>query len=451
MRKLLILLFVSTVMSTLAKAEGIINISFRVKTTLQSDSLPLIAATKNWDSRNSFILDLTSNSNFGKTLPAGLRKGWAVFLQANGAWGWNLGNGKNRLDYLPTQKQRINDGKWHEIQMVFHPEMESVWLYFDQKEVAVYNLGDLRPEEIPIGSNIQVGESIKVKKLKVEDEWKRKLKAPDSKRELKVVSWNIWHGGRHNGIEKGIGQTIAELAEQAPDIILMQETYGSGPIIADSLGMTFYLISSNLSIMTKLPIMEVFSPWDDFRLGGAVLQTGSDDYVTVFDVWLSASPSTDRMIQEEVDYDYFVSQELRSRGREALDLFKSIKTLGLVPLPTIIGGDMNSGSHLDWTLANAGRHGGYFLSWPVSKTFYRKGYQDTYRQVYPDSGQQLGYTWSARFKDELQYRIDFIYQDALHWQTHSAGVEGYAKGGDWPSDHALIWSVLKRRVSTTTP
>ena len=452
MRQLFLVLTLTVSVLPFLKAQEVVNISFKVKTDVVSDSLPFIAATKNWNSRNSFIQDLTSNSNFGKTLPAGLRKGWSVFLQPNGAWGWNLGNGKARLDYMPTEKQRINDGKWHQIQMVFHPKTESVWLYFDQEEVAVYNYGNTLVEATELASAIRStdDDNIKVKGVKVSNEWKRKISTPDQKEALKVISWNIWHGGRHNGVPKGIDQTVSILREQTPDIILMQETYGSGPIIADSMGMTLYLISSNLSIMTALPIMEVFSPWDDFRLGGAVLQTGENDYISVFDVWLSASPSTDQMIEAEVDYDYFVSQELRSRGREALDLFKAIEGLGLVSLPTLIGGDMNSGSHLDWTVLNSGKHSGYYLSWPVSKTFYREGYQDTYRQVYPDSSTQLGYTWSSRFKEELQYRIDFIYQDAFHWETLASGVEGYERV-DWPSDHALVWSVVRRQTGTATP
>lgn len=451
MRTLYILIPLLTLFSNVSKAEGFINISFEVKTNLVSDRLPLIIANKNWDSRNSFIQDLTSRSNFGKSLAAGMRKGWAVFLQENGAWAWNMGNGKARLEYLPTEQQKINDGKWHQIQIVFDPSTESVWLYYDENQVAVYNYGQVKLDELSLGSNIQSSqqENLKIRKVKVKSRWKRKAEPTSDQQRLKVVSWNIWHGGRRNGVIKGIEQTVNRLKDQDPDIILMQETYGSGPIIADSLGMTFYYISSNLSIMTHLPIMEVFSPWDDFRLGGAVLQMGEEDYIAVFNSWLSASPSTDKMIKEQVDYDYFIAEELRSRGREALDLFKSIDGLGLVPLPTIIGGDMNSGSHLDWTLENAGRHGGYFLPWPVSKTFYREGFLDTYRQIYPNSSDEPGYTWSARFKDELQYRIDFIYQDAIHWQSIAAGVEGYEQS-NWSSDHALVWAIIKRR-SITAP
>lgn len=432
-------------LSFLAEAETPMTITLKVKTTLQSDSFPLLAANKKWDSKSSKMIDLTSNSNYGKTLTAGLRKGWVVFMQANGAWAWNMGNGKARIDYMPTEKQRINDGEWHEIRMVFQPTSESVWLYFDGQEVAIMNYGSavLGMDEITQGIVKSSNKAVKVKSAKVSSGWKRDKLVPQAKDELKIVSWNIWHGGRRNGIEKGIQQTVAALKAQQADIILLQETYGSGPILADSLDMTLYLISSNLSILTRLPFMEVFSPWDDFRLGGAVLQTGEEDYITAFDVWLNYLPDTDKMIKEKVDYDVFLTEEIKLRGREALDLFKGIKSLGLKPLPTIIGGDMNSGSHLDWTIKNSGLYGGYYIAWPVSKTMYREGFVDTYRSVHPDSRADLGYTWSPRFKEVLQYRIDYIYHDASNWVTVAAGVEGYDHP-DWSSDHAMVWAIIKR-------
>ena len=431
--------------SFLAKAQAPISISLKVKTSLQSETFPVLAANKKWDSQTSLIMDMTSNSNYGKTLSAGVQPGWAVFLQANGAWAWNMGNGKARIDYMPTEKQRINDGKWHEIRMVFQPKSESVWLYFDGKEVVIMNYGSTLLEAASLQNNLyNTGQKeIKVKGLKISETWKRDQTTPMTKNELKVVSWNIWHGGRRNGIVEGIEQTVATLKAQEADILLLQETYGSGPILADSLDMTLYLISSNLSILTSLPFMEVFSPWDDFRLGGAVIQTGDDAYITAFDVWLNYLPDTDKMVKEEADYDVFVSEEIKVRGREALDMFKGIKSLGLVPLPTIIGGDMNSGSHLDWTLSNSGNYGGYFLAWPVSKTMYREGFIDTFRSVYPNSGKDLGYTWSPRFKDQLQYRIDYLYHDQANWKTVAAGVEGY-EDTNWSSDHALVWAVLQR-------
>jgi len=431
----------------LSAQSGIFQLSFKVKTTNNGDGFPALLDNKNWNSRTALEIDLLSNSNYGKTLTSGNRKGWSFFIQKNGAWAWNIGDGKKRLDYLPTAKQRINDGEWHELEMVFVWEQEIVRLYFDKKEVAIYNFGalDLDPQWIEKNIKPSLNSQVKVKALKSSYKWAPSFNIKDSQDTLNILNWNIWHGGRHNGIEEGIAQTIQIIQEKQADVIFLQETYGSGPIIADSLGMNFFLISSNLSILSKFPFVELYSPWDDFRFGGAVLQTGPDQYIAVFDTWLNYLPDTDKQMKEGFGYWEIQEQEIRVRGREALDMMKSFKNLGLI-CPVLIAGDFNSGSHLDWTLENAGVFGGYFLPWPASKTLAREGFTDSFRARYPEVRKNLGFTWSPRFKDGLQYRIDYIYHDP-YWQTLEAGVEGYEQK-DWPSDHAMTWAkvVLQKPI-----
>lgn len=432
-----------TGLSTGLKAEAPVVIQFEVKTRLASSEFPLLVATKNWNKQPQTEIDLTSNSNYGKTLTSGVRKGWAFFLQENGAWGWNLGNEKSRLDYLPTVKQQINDGQWHQIGVVFDQDKQVAHLYFDETSVAMYNYKGTPTSTNWLLENLVVSNhpQIKIRKLKVRRKWKPKAQLFAEKEQLKVVSWNIWHGGRRNGIERGLQQTIAILKRQNADVILLQETYGSGPIIADSLGMQFFLISSNLSILSKLPFLATFCPWDDFRMGGAVLQSKKDQYFAAFNIWLNYLPDTDKQLKEEAAFWEILEAEMQTRGREALNLFKHFNRLNL-SVPSLLGGDFNSGSHLDWTIANSSRHQGYYLPWPVSKTLYREGFTDTYRNIYTDPSVDLGYTWSPRFKDVLQYRIDYIYQEQAFWKTLDAGVQGY-NVKDWPSDHALVWAVLQ--------
>jgi len=71
---------------------------------------------------------------------------------------------------------------------------------------------------------------------------------------INVMTFNIWNGGREMGAEIGVKRVIDVIRDSDEDIICMQETYGSGPIIADALGYFFYLRSSNLSIMSRFPI-----------------------------------------------------------------------------------------------------------------------------------------------------------------------------------------------------
>ena len=51
------------------------------------------------------------------------------------------------------------------------------------------------------------------------------------------MAWNILHGG--NDIENGSENVAKIIKEINPDIILMVETYGSGPFIADFLNIIF--------------------------------------------------------------------------------------------------------------------------------------------------------------------------------------------------------------------
>ena len=51
------------------------------------------------------------------------------------------------------------------------------------------------------------------------------------KETFKVMAWNILHGG--NDIENGQQNVVKIIREINPDIILMVETYGSGPYISN--------------------------------------------------------------------------------------------------------------------------------------------------------------------------------------------------------------------------
>ena len=60
--------------------------------------------------------------------------GWQIYSQENGAWALNISDGKNRYDYKPTyERQKINDGKWHQIVFTVSREKQELWMYLDGK------------------------------------------------------------------------------------------------------------------------------------------------------------------------------------------------------------------------------------------------------------------------------------------------------------------------------
>lgn len=425
-------------------------VSFKVKSRSVTDTFPYLIANKDWNAGK--VMSLESNSNYGMTLTSGVRRGWALFMQPNGALGWNLGNEKRRLDYLPTNRRKINDGRWHRIDLFYDYDGESMWLWLDGVHLTTYNMRGMEMDKTKLNGQISQSDQFKIRRLRFSENHMHKLKPPQTTDQLKIVNWNIWHGGRHNEGQKGVQQVIGHISDQAPDVICLQETYGSGPIIADALEYTFYSISSNLSIMTRFPIRELYQGYDDFRFGGVKLQVDEERSVNVFDIWINSSPSTDKHVKEKGPLGKMLGEEMQTRGREMLQIHKAIKELNIDPNePRIMAGDFNSGSHLDWTERTASRHGGLVVPWPASRTMYREGYIDVWRTLHPDEVQQTGYTWSPRFRDELQYRIDYIYTDNLHWYYDSSEIIGYELGEDWPSDHAMVTSTLRWKTFTQTP
>ena len=82
----------------------------------------------------------------------------------------------------------------------------------------------------------------------------------ESKKTLTVLSWNVWHGGHSKTYSgKGCEGTIDILKKSEADVVLMIETYGAAPMVADSLGYSYNLISDNLSIYSRYPIIRKYA------------------------------------------------------------------------------------------------------------------------------------------------------------------------------------------------
>ncbi|CAJ0590405.1 unnamed protein product [Cylicocyclus nassatus] len=54
-------------------------------------------------------------------------------------------------------------------------------------------------------------------------------------------------------------------------------------------------------------------------------------------------------------------------------------------LPVVVAGDLNTPSHLDWTVATRKRHGDWVVRWPVTELFEKAGFHDAYRTIYPSA------------------------------------------------------------------
>jgi hypothetical protein len=281
--------------------------------------------------------------------------------------------------------------------------------------------------------------------------------------QLTVLSWNVWHGGHSETYgQKGCDGVIGILKQSQADVILMIETYGAAPMIADSLGFDYYLISSNLCIFSRYPIVEKYSFPDSistFNFGGVKIDMNGTP-VRIFDTWLHYLPDcrlapTDKPESEILDW-----ENAGTRDDEVKKIISVLEPFMAESdsIPVIMGGDFNSHSHLDWTEATKDmyKHGGAVVDWTVSQTMADAGFKDSFREVNPDPVANIGTTWLSEADslgtEDRHDRIDYIYYQGGTIRTDKSdcydcnlGETLNFKGKDffYASDHGFVLTTFE--------
>jgi len=284
--------------------------------------------------------------------------------------------------------------------------------------------------------------------------------------EFTVMAWNIWHGGHDESLPAdGRPSVVNIIRESGADVVLMIETYGSAPYIADSLGFEYHLISSNLCIFSRYPIVETYSYEDTvapFNFGGARILIGGTEPVIFYDTWLHYLPDT-RLVPLQASHDsILIWENAGSRDDEIQAILSSISDHidGSDTIPIIMGGDFNSFSHLDWVASTKDtfNHGGRIVDWTISRAMTDRGFADTYRTIHPDPRSDPGITWLSG--DNLtgehgylrQDRIDYIYSTGSRLEiTASTSYDvpdgdtlHYGEGSYlYPSDHGFVLTTFR--------
>ncbi len=443
--------------------SGSFTLRMKVRIDEAPEGLPTLAANKDWTAGE--IHDYTTNNAYGLGRESGSAAGFALSVLPDGAWTWNVGDGKYRLDHRPEARdQGIADGRWHEIGFSIDRERGVAHLFHDGRRVALHDLGglgslDSGSDEIQIASDGVDVDDIRVEpgvipRTQVADEFashfgEERRPAPDAVwngRPLRVLAWNIWHGGRRKGRDEGV-QRVHEVIEACgADIVLMQETYGSGPRISGRLGFDYYLRSSNLSVMSRFPIVDVHQLGPPFRFGGVTIELRPGVEVQAYSLWINHLPSVQKLLEEGATADEIAAADDQTRGKEMRAILAELMPhLAKTPdVPVIVGGDFNSGSHLDWTPAAAEleNHAGRVVAWPVSCAMAEADFVDTYRAAHPDPVEYPGLTWSPEFPDSHQDRIDYVYVRGSRWHVENAYILNKHPEG-WPSDHAASLAILR--------
>jgi endonuclease/exonuclease/phosphatase family metal-dependent hydrolase len=443
--------------------------SFTIRLCVRMDAapqdLPLLASNKAWESGE--VRDYTTNNSFGLGRESGALAGFAISVLPDGAWTWNAGDGRSRIDHRPeAADQGIADGAWHEVGFAVDREQGVVHLFHDGRRVALHDLSGVgsMQSELPA---IQLGESrsgLELGALRIEDgviavesvhadfssrfgESRRPMPLPEwDGKPLRVLAWNIWHGGRRKGRDEGVQRVVDVINDCDADIVLMQETYGSGPRISGRLGFEYFLRSSNLSVMSRFPIKEVHRLGPSFRFGGATIQLRPGLGVQAYSLWINHLPSVQQQLAAGASAQELASADAKTRGSEMKRiLVELLPHIGTTPqMPIVIGGDFNSGSHLDWTEAAAQlpNHHGRVVAWPVSSAMRAAGFTDTYRAAHSSPIEFPGMTWSPEFLESHQDRIDYVYVRDGAWEVLDSEVLSTHVDG-WPSDHAAVLTTMQ--------
>ena len=445
--------------------QGDFTVAVWVNSRGEGRHYPVIASNKNWvDSR---LIDMTSSSNFGTTLESGTRPGWVLVMQPSGAWAWNVGNGRARLDYMPTAaRQTVADGEWHLLAFSYSKSKGEARLYYDGRNVAVYSLNGIGKFDSGLPTYLfkdgrgkqrdVLGVTMEGMELSVVDEvldadamealYHKRFPSKNLDRhtkkvkKLRVMAWNIWHGGKRSGTVSGVQETIDVIKASGADVICMQETYGSGPVIADHLGYYFYLRSSNISVMSRYPIEESCSLFDPFRLGGVKVAPNKGQAFNVFSLWIHYLPAWRNDSRAEgASAEALVKGEWGTRAKELKTILERAKDLigQADKTPLVIAGDFNSPSHLDWTEKTKKWHNGLAVTWPVSKQMEEHGFTDTFRSLTPNL---LHFDKEKNWRggaEKLSWRIDYIFSKGKKLQAERSTMWNQFHAS-WPSDHPLV-------------
>ena len=272
----------------------------------------------------------------------------------------------------------------------------------------------------------------------------------NNKKYLKVLQWNIWHGGKHLGND-GRERIIDLIKQSGADVVTMQEGYGSQEMIAKAIGFNLQTPSprDNLCLFSRYPIQKIKTK-NTFYSNPAIITLPSGKKVYVNACWLRYAYRPEYTCY----YANYGMDTHRWAAEDSILALVDMKRLlenDLIPyvdssMPIIIGGDFNSCSHLDWTHKAAPIHFGYIAEeLPVSRYMLDKGFRDTFREINPDELERGEGTYAVIFGQSQTSRVDFIYSKGNGIKTVASKIVRTMPEIDdvWPGDHAAVLTVFE--------
>jgi endonuclease/exonuclease/phosphatase family metal-dependent hydrolase len=277
--------------------------------------------------------------------------------------------------------------------------------------------------------------------------------------ELRVMSFNLWHGG--DAGKQPLAQSAAVIRAARADLVGFQESRGyehhgirpnHGRKLAELLGWYYFEQGSSPGIASRHLIV-TSTPGRH----GATVRLPSGQLVTHFNVHLMHAPYQPYQLLN-IPYadapfiktaDEAITAARQARGGEVAGLLAEVAPAVARGETIFLTGDFNEPSHLDWTqrATQAGRCP-LPVAYPTTLAVMNAGLKDSFRTLFPDEVAKPGVTWSPLTlpsdpKDHHD-RIDFVFFAGPTVQAKHCEIVGEsAKFADlvvlpYPSDHRAV-------------
>ena len=228
--------------------------------------------------------------------------------------------------------------------------------------------------------------------------------------DVKVMTFNVWLGGDVVDFGK-VGEVIRD---SGADIVGLQEAEGNTRRIAEAAGWPYW--SDRLHVVSRYPLIDP----PEARGRYVLAQIRPGQVFALGNVHLTSDPYGPDAVQAGRSLRQVLRLERSTRLPEIRAALRGLRPALRAGVPTLLTGDFNTPSHLDWTPAAVGirEQVRYAVPWPVTQAIAAAGFRDAYRATHPDPVAAPGITWTfgtpfPRLPPDLAVdRIDMIHASA---------------------------------------
>jgi endonuclease/exonuclease/phosphatase family metal-dependent hydrolase len=256
--------------------------------------------------------------------------------------------------------------------------------------------------------------------------------------QLDVLVYNIEYGG--NASTDNVIRTLDA------DVVGVLESYNRLPEIAEETGYPFYNVG--LQLLSKYPIHEPSGAAGLY----ALIEVQPGYAVAFFNTHLDYVAYGPRLLASGMPVEDVVTSENEVRTSSMQILLPGLEATTDAGYPTVLTGDFNEPSSLDYTAATIGTRPGVteVVPWPVSEALIDIDFHDTFRDINPDPVANPGLTHDNPdfHKGGAGDRIDYVYaggpvetlDSQLVGKTGDPNVDiGFPR---WTSDHRAVLSTF---------